>query len=81
VWEIWFDVARNLILPFNRCTAEHIFEYQWPQGDPNAEFYVVQEQISDYLGVVSFKRKHPGLFPVLLFSLILFVTSFFLNKI
>ncbi|ELT95254.1 hypothetical protein CAPTEDRAFT_227914 [Capitella teleta] len=43
------------------CTAEQIFEYQWPQGEVNAEFYLLQEQISEFIGVVSFKRKHPDL--------------------
>ena len=36
-----------------------IFEYQWPQTK-GGEFHVLQEQISEFLGVLSFKRKYPG---------------------
>lgn len=42
-------------------TAETLFEYQWPTNDKNAEFYFLQEQISEYLGVKSFKRKYPDI--------------------
>ncbi|KAG1696491.1 PHD finger protein 10 [Nymphon striatum] len=40
--------------------ADTIFEYQWPpdQGD----YFMVQEQVSEYLGIKSFKRKYPELF-------------------
>ncbi|PIK35431.1 putative transcription initiation factor TFIID subunit 3 [Apostichopus japonicus] len=40
-------------------TVEKLFEYQWPQD--HGEFFFVQEQISEYLGVTSFKRKYPAL--------------------
>lgn len=40
--------------------AENVFEYQWPQDNPG-EWYFVQEQISEFLGVKSFKRKYPNL--------------------
>ena len=39
---------------------ENLFEYMWPQE--NGEFYILQEQICDYLNVKSFKRKYPDLF-------------------
>lgn len=39
--------------------AENLFEYQWPQD--RGEFYFLQEQISDFLGIKSFKRKYPDL--------------------
>ncbi|XP_046666386.1 LOW QUALITY PROTEIN: titin [Homalodisca vitripennis] len=40
-------------------TVDQIAEYQWPlQG---GELYMIQEQISTYLGVKSFKRKYPDL--------------------
>ncbi|XP_076442395.1 uncharacterized protein LOC143281206 [Babylonia areolata] len=39
--------------------AERVFEYQWPQD--GGEWYLLQEQISEYLGVLSFKRKYPDL--------------------
>lgn len=42
-------------------TAETLYEYQWPMNDKNAEFYFLQEQISEYLGVKSFKRKYPDI--------------------
>ena len=38
----------------------HVFEYQWPLNDKSAEWFVLQEHISEFLGVVSFKRKYPG---------------------
>ena len=41
--------------------ANKIFEYQWPQGK-GGEYHVLQEQISEFLGVLSFKRKYPGQF-------------------
>jgi len=40
-------------------TASNIFEYKWPQ-EPDADFYMLQEQISLFLDVKSFKRKYPG---------------------
>ncbi|WAR19534.1 PHF10-like protein [Mya arenaria] len=42
-------------------TAGDIFEYQWPQ-QPDADFFMLQEQISIFLDVTSFKRKYPDLF-------------------
>lgn len=39
---------------------ENLFEYMWPQE--NGEFFILQEQICDYLNVKSFKRKYPDLF-------------------
>lgn len=39
--------------------AENLFEYQWP--DKSGEWYILQEQVSEYLGVKSFKRKYPDL--------------------
>jgi len=38
----------------------HVFEYQWPLNDKSAEWFLLQEHISEFLGVVSFKRKYPG---------------------
>ncbi|KAK7103667.1 hypothetical protein V1264_018530 [Littorina saxatilis] len=40
-------------------TAERVFEYQWPQD--GGEWCLLQEQVSEYLGVLSFKRKYPDL--------------------
>lgn len=53
-------------------TVETMFVYRWPQGegtDSNGEApdtYILQEQVSEYLGVKSFKRKYPDLFRRLL---------------
>lgn len=38
-------------------TVEQVVEYSWANGGP----YMLQEQIAQYLGVKSFKRKYPGL--------------------
>ncbi|XP_061173119.1 PHD finger protein 10-like [Saccostrea echinata] len=42
-------------------TANKLFEYQWPT-DSSGEYYMLQEQVCEYLGVKSFKRKYPDLF-------------------
>ncbi|PIO29102.1 hypothetical protein AB205_0102480, partial [Aquarana catesbeiana] len=39
--------------------AENLVEYKWP-SDETGEYYMLQEQVSEYLGVTSFKRKYPG---------------------
>ena len=39
--------------------ADKLYEYKWPQSG-KGDWYMLQEQISDYLGVKSFKRKYPG---------------------
>uniref|UniRef100_A0A4W3GTY4 PHD finger protein 10 n=2 Tax=Callorhinchus milii TaxID=7868 RepID=A0A4W3GTY4_CALMI len=40
--------------------AEMLIEYKWP-ADDTGEYYMLQEQVSEYLGVTSFKRKYPDL--------------------
>uniref|UniRef100_A0A8D0CHW5 PHD finger protein 10 n=1 Tax=Scleropages formosus TaxID=113540 RepID=A0A8D0CHW5_SCLFO len=40
--------------------AENLVEYKWPSDD-SGEYYMLQEQVSEYLGVTSFKRKYPDL--------------------
>lgn len=40
--------------------AENLTEYKWP-ADDSGEYYMLQEQVSEYLGVTSFKRKYPDL--------------------
>lgn len=54
--EISFDPDEG---PF---TVEKVAEYDWPL-DPTKknETFMIQEQISHYLGVKSFKRKYPDL--------------------
>lgn len=44
--------------------AANVFEYQWPQ-EKNADWFVLQEHITEFLGIVSFKRKYPGLLAAL----------------
>ncbi|XP_018415488.1 PREDICTED: PHD finger protein 10 isoform X2 [Nanorana parkeri] len=40
--------------------AENLVEYKWP-SDETGEYYMLQEQVSEYLGITSFKRKYPDL--------------------
>jgi len=44
------------------ATATQVFEYQWPPNDRSAEWFLLQEHISEFLGVVSFKRKYPDIY-------------------
>ena len=52
------------ILPVRFCpvsftvSAFDLFEYQWPQD--GGDWHMLQEQISEFLKVKSFKRKYPG---------------------
>ena len=39
--------------------ASKLIEYQWPQ-EKGSEWYMLQEQVTEYLDIVSFKRKYPG---------------------
>ncbi|XP_069686855.1 serine-rich adhesin for platelets-like isoform X2 [Periplaneta americana] len=41
-------------------TVDQVIEYQWPV-DKGGENLMIQEQISEYLGVKSFKRKYPDI--------------------
>ncbi|KAH0617169.1 hypothetical protein JD844_028909 [Phrynosoma platyrhinos] len=47
-------------LSFSYFPAENLIEYKWPP-DETGEYYMLQEQVSEYLGVTSFKRKYPDL--------------------
>ncbi|XP_071963212.1 uncharacterized protein [Antedon mediterranea] len=49
------DEEQSLCMP-----PENLFEYQWPP-EIMGEWFFVQEQICEYLGVTSFKRKYPDL--------------------
>jgi len=42
-------------------TAETLMEYRWPFESRHAEHYFLQEQVSEYLGVKSFKRRYPDI--------------------
>ena len=44
-------------------TVDMLAEYVWPvdRGGGRGDVYMIQEQICQYLGVKSFKRKYPSL--------------------
>ena len=42
-----------------KFAAEKLIEYQWPTDF--GEHYFIQEHVSEYLGIMSFKRKYPNL--------------------
>uniref|UniRef100_A0A8C5QBM6 PHD finger protein 10 n=1 Tax=Leptobrachium leishanense TaxID=445787 RepID=A0A8C5QBM6_9ANUR len=44
----------------NYFPAENLIEYKWPPEE-TGEYCMLQEQVSEYLGVTSFKRKYPDL--------------------
>jgi hypothetical protein len=50
---LWFITSKEF-------TVEQVAEYQWPL-EKGGESLMIQEQISEYLGVKSFKRKYPDL--------------------
>ena len=57
------EMHRSFIVCYSEdFTADKLFEYQWPQtgNKKGGEQYMIQEQVSQYLGVLSFKRKYPG---------------------
>lgn len=54
----------NYILIYSReFSIDMLAEYDWPQNEPprSRDSYMIQEQIAEYLGVKSFKRKYPDL--------------------
>ena len=64
--KIIFELSLNIIkyAPYFFCCssnvkAKDLFEYQWPQ-ESGGDWFMLQEQISTYLEVKSFKRKYPG---------------------
>jgi hypothetical protein len=54
------DVMFAFNITSKEFTVEQVIEYQWPQ-EKGGESLMIQEQISEYLGVKSFKRKYPDL--------------------
>ncbi|XP_049300881.1 uncharacterized protein LOC125774746 isoform X1 [Anopheles funestus] len=47
-----------------KFTVDLLAEYEWPPPTPGtrgADTFMIQEQIAEYLGVKSFKRKYPDL--------------------
>ncbi len=47
--------------PIKQVSAETLFEYRWPLDTRNSEYYFLQEQVCEYLGLKSFKRRYPDL--------------------
>merc|ERR1719445_2180806 len=45
--------------PLAHVTSETLFEYKWPLEGRHSEHYFLQEQVTEFLGVKSFKRKYP----------------------
>lgn len=54
-----------MYLSYSRAefTIDLLAEYEWPHNEPasHRETFMIQEQIAEYLGVKSFKRKYPDL--------------------
>ena len=40
--------------------ASRLFEYQWPLGSDGAEFFILQEQVKEFLDIRGIQRKYPG---------------------
>ena len=40
-------------------TAVNLLEYKWPLEGKDSEYYFLQEQVSEYLDIKSFKRRYP----------------------
>ena len=59
----WGDVGAQegagVFNPLANVTAENLFEYKWPLEGRNSEHFFLQEQVTEYVGVKSFKRKYP----------------------
>ena len=60
----WGDVSQTELSsgvynPLAHVTSETLFEYKWPLEGRHSEHYFLQEQVTEFLGVKSFKRKYP----------------------
>jgi len=59
----WGDVGQGEMYgvhnPLANVTADNLFEYKWPLEGRHSEHYFLQEQVTEFLGVKSFKRKYP----------------------
>jgi len=59
----WGDVGvqemSGIHNPLAHVTPETLFEYKWPLEGRNSEHYFLQEQVTEYIQVKSFKRKYP----------------------
>lgn len=61
--KIYFSTQINYIYRRTEFTVDMLAEYDWPQNESgkNRDTYMIQEQIAEYLGIKSFKRKYPDL--------------------
>lgn len=50
----------NARLPDSESSSKKLVEYSWPQDD-NGEFYLLQHDVEQYLGVNAFQIKYPGI--------------------
>ena len=44
-----------------QVTAETLLEYKWPLEGKRSEHYFLQEQVCEFLGLKSFKRRYPDI--------------------
>ena len=49
------------LAPIKNVTAATLLEYRWPLEGKDSEYYFLQEQVSEYLDIKSFKRRYPDL--------------------
>lgn len=59
----WGDVGvlemSGIHNPLAHVNADTLFEYKWPPEGRHAEHFFLQEQVTEYLHVKSFRRKYP----------------------
>lgn len=53
------NLEMSALDPIKNVTADTLWEYKWPLEGKHSEYYFLQEQVSEYLGVKSFKRRYP----------------------
>lgn len=56
-----FTLEMSQLAPVALVTAETLFEYRWPLEGKHSEHYFLQEQVCEYLGLKSFKRRYPDI--------------------
>lgn len=56
-WRGTFEMQQ--LRPIKLVTSDTLFEYRWPLEGRNSEHYFLQEQVCEYLGLKSFKRRYP----------------------
>ena len=51
----------SMLDQIKQVTAETLLEYKWPLEGRNSEHYFLQEQVCEFLGIKSFKRRYPDI--------------------